>query len=146
MSTSGSSWCEDPSLDPVSRPDARLRRVRRPSPFARRLALVAAGAFVLRAVWALAVAPDSLNHQGDPRFFHLTANLLADGHGYIAPLPFVNSGSVLPSSEHPPLWSVLLAVFSVVGARSYEAHELVACGVGAATVACAGLIGRRVGG
>jgi hypothetical protein len=120
--------------------------VRRPSPFARRLAAVAAGGFVLRAVFALAVAPESLNHEGDPRFFHLAANLLADGHGYIAPLPFLDSGSVIPSTEHPPLWSALLAVFSVAGARGYEAHELVACAVGAATVVCAGVLGRRVGG
>jgi 4-amino-4-deoxy-L-arabinose transferase-like glycosyltransferase len=120
--------------------------VRRLSPFARRLALVAAGGFVLRVVFALAIAPDSLNHRGDPRFFHLTANLLADGHGYIAPLPFIDSGLSIASTEHPPLWSALLAVFSAVGARSYEAHELVACGVGAATVVCAGLLGRRIGG
>jgi 4-amino-4-deoxy-L-arabinose transferase-like glycosyltransferase len=120
--------------------------MRRPSRFARRIAAIAAGGFVLRAVVALAVAPDSLNHQGDPRFFHLAANLLADGHGYIAPLPFLDHGSVIPSSEHPPLWSALLAVFSVVGARSYEAHELVACAVGAATIACAAVLGRRVGG
>jgi dolichyl-phosphate-mannose-protein mannosyltransferase len=120
--------------------------VRRTTPFGRRLAAIAAGAFALRAVFALAVAPDSLNHQGDPRFFHLAANLLADGHGYIAPLPFLDHGSVIASTEHPPLWSALLAVFSVVGGRSYEAHELVACAVGAATVACAGLLGRRVGG
>ena len=108
--------------------------------------MVAAGGFALRAVFALAVAPDSLNHRGDPRFFHLAANLLADGHGYIAPLPFLDHGSVIASTEHPPLWSALLAVFSAVGARSYEAHELVACAVGAATVVCAGLLGRRVGG
>jgi hypothetical protein len=120
--------------------------VRRPTPFGRRLAAIAAGAFALRAVFALAVAPDSLNHQGDPRFFHLAANLLADGHGYIAPLPFLDSGTVIASTEHPPLWSALLAVFSAVGARSYEAHELVACAVGAATVACAGLLARRLGG
>jgi 4-amino-4-deoxy-L-arabinose transferase-like glycosyltransferase len=120
--------------------------VRRLSPFARRLALVAAGGFVLRAVFALAIAPDSLNHRGDPRFFHLAANLLADGHGYIAPLPFLDSGVSIASTEHPPLWSAFLAVFSAVGARSYEAHELVACGVGAATVVCAGLLGRRIGG
>ena len=107
---------------------------------------IAAGGFVLRAVFALAVAPDSLNHQGDPRFFHLAANLLADGHGYIAPLPFLDHGSVITSTEHPPLWSGLLAVFSVLGARSYEAHELVACAVGAATIACAGVLGRRMGG
>jgi hypothetical protein len=120
--------------------------VRRLSPFARRLAAIAAGGFVLRAVFALAVAPDSLNREGDPRFFHLAANLLADGHGYIAPLPFLENGSVIPSTEHPPFWSALLAVFSAAGLRSYEAHELVACGVGAATVACAGLLGRRLGG
>jgi 4-amino-4-deoxy-L-arabinose transferase-like glycosyltransferase len=120
--------------------------VRRLSPFARRLALVAAGGFALRAVFALAVAPDSLNHRGDPRFFHLAANLLADGRGYIAPLPFIDHGAVIASTEHPPLWSALLAVFSAVGARSYEAHELLACGVGAATVVCAGLLGRRLGG
>jgi 4-amino-4-deoxy-L-arabinose transferase-like glycosyltransferase len=120
--------------------------VRRPSPFARRLAAIAAGGFALRAVLALAVAPDSLTHRGDPRFFHLAANLLADGHGYIAPLPFIHQGYVIPSTEHPPLWSALLAVFSAVGARSYGAHELVACAVGAATVVCAALLGRRVGG
>jgi hypothetical protein len=125
---------------------ARLPAVRRLSPFARRLVVIAAGGFALRAVFALAVAPDSLNHRGDPRFFHLTANLLADGHGYIAPLPFLNSGLVVPSTEHPPLWSALLAVFSAVGARSYEAHELVACALGVATVVCAGWLGRRVGG
>jgi hypothetical protein len=120
--------------------------VSRPSRFARRVAAIAAGGFVLRAAFALAVAPESLNHQGDPRFFHLAANLLADGHGYIAPLPFLDSGSVIPSTEHPPLWSALLAVFSAAGARSYEAHELVAAAVGAATVACAGVLGRRAGG
>ena len=50
--------------------------MRRLSPFARRLVAVAAGGFLLRAVYALAVAPDSLDHRGDPRFFHLAANLL----------------------------------------------------------------------
>jgi 4-amino-4-deoxy-L-arabinose transferase-like glycosyltransferase len=107
---------------------------------------IAAGGFVLRAVFALAVAPDSLTHSGDPRFFHLAANLLADGHGYVAPLPFFDHGSLIPSTEHPPLWSAMLAVFSAVGGRSYPAHELVACAVGGATIACAGLLGRRVGG
>ena len=95
-------------------------------------------------MFALAVAPESLTHRGDPRFFHLAANLLADGHGYIAPLPFLDHGTVIASTEHPPLWSALLAVFSAVGGRSYAAHEMVACGVGAATVACAGLLGLSV--
>ena len=111
-----------------------------------RLGLIAAGAFVLRAVWALAIAPESLNHEGDPRFFHLAANLLADGHGYIAPLPFLNSGAELPSTEHPPGWPAPLALPSLVGLDSYTAHELVASAVGAGIVVCAGLLGRRVTG
>jgi 4-amino-4-deoxy-L-arabinose transferase-like glycosyltransferase len=119
--------------------------VRRLSPFARRLVGLAAGGFVLRAVFALAVAPDSLTRSGDPRFFHLAANLLADGHGYIAPLPFLEHGSTIASTEHPPLWSAMLAVFSAVGGRSYAAHQLVACAVGGATIVCAGLLGRRAG-
>ena len=120
--------------------------MRLPTTFRIQLALIAVAAFVLRAVWALAVAPKSLNHVGDPRFFHLTANLLADGHGYIAPLPFIDSGSVIASSEHPPGWSALLAVFSAAGGRSYTVHELVGCAVGTGVVACCGLLGRHVGG
>src|SRR4051794_23441130 len=120
--------------------------VRLPVTFRIQLAVIAAIAFVLRAIWALAIAPDSFNHVGDPRFFHLTANLLADGHGYIAPLPFIHSGSVIASSEHPPGWSALLAVFSAAGGGSYTVHELVGCAVGAGIVACCGLLARRVGG
>ena len=120
--------------------------MRLPRSFRARLAFVAAGAFALRAIWALTIAPEELNHEGDPRFFHLTANLLVDGHGYIAPVPFLASGTVYPSAEHPPGWSAVLAVFSAVGGRSYEVHELVGCAVGAGLVVCAGLLGRRVGG
>src|SRR3954470_2262147 len=131
---------------PVILATCHTPRVRRLSPFTRRLAVVAAGGVALRAVFALAVAAHSQTPRGDPRFFHLAANLLADGHGYIAPLPFLDHGSVIASTEHPPLWSALLAVFSAAGARSDEAHELVACAVGAATIACAGALGRRAGG
>jgi 4-amino-4-deoxy-L-arabinose transferase-like glycosyltransferase len=122
------------------------RSMRPPGSFRARLGLIAGAAFALRAVWALAVAPESLNHQGDARFFHLTANLLVDGHGFIAPLPFATSGVELPTSEHPPGWPALLAAFSAFGGRSYTVHELVGCAVGAGIVVCAGLLGRRVGG
>jgi hypothetical protein len=114
--------------------------------FRARLGLIALAAFALRALWALAVAPESVNHVGDPRFFHLAANLLADGHGYIAPLPFLDSGVELPSSEHPPGWAAVLAVVSLAGGDSYTAHELAGCAVGAGIVVCAGLLGRRAGG
>src|SRR3954465_3945177 len=99
----------------------RLLRVRLPASFRARLFLIAVGAFALRAVWALAIAPDSLPPEGDPRFFPLAANLLADGHGYIAPLPFLDHGSVIATSEHPPPWSAFLGVFSARGAARFGA-------------------------
>src|SRR5207248_2510661 len=46
--------------------------------------------------------------------------------------------------EHPPLWSAVLALFSVLGGRSVHAHQLIGCAVGAAVVVCAGAIGRRL--
>ena len=114
--------------------------------FRRPLAAIAALGFGLRAVVVLAVAPASLTARGDPRFFHQSANLLADGHGYIIPAQWFMSGASIPATEHPPLWSGVLSTFSTLGATSVHAHQLVGCAVGAATVACAGALGRRVGG
>jgi 4-amino-4-deoxy-L-arabinose transferase-like glycosyltransferase len=107
---------------------------------------IGAAAFAARAVVVLAVAPGSRTAAGDPRFFHLSANLLADGHGYIIPAQWLQTGASVPATGHPPLWSGVLGLFSVLGARGEHAHALVGCGVGAATTICAGLIGRRVWG
>ena len=114
--------------------------------FRRRLGAIAALGFIGRAVFALAAWPASIAQAGDPRFFHLSANLLADGHGYISPVFWFASGSSAAATEHPPLWSAVLALFSVLGGRSVAAHQLVGCAVGAATIVCAGAIGRRLGG
>lgn len=106
------------------------------------LALAAAG-FAARAVVVLVVSPGPRAQRGDPQFFHLAANLLADGHGYIVPAQWLMTGASVPATEHPPLWSAVLALSSLVGLRGEHAHALVGCGVGAATVVCAGAIGRR---
>lgn len=116
------------------------------SSFRRRLAAIAALGFAGRAAFALASGSDSLAASGDPRFFHLSANLLADGHGFISPVLWLAHGASAAATEHPPLWSAVLAVFSALGARSVPAHQLVGCAVGAATVVCAGAIARRVAG
>jgi len=114
--------------------------------FRGRLLAIAALGFAGRAVFALTSGSDGLVRAGDPRFFHQTANLLADGHGYISPVFWFANGSSAAATEHPPLWSAVLALFSVLGGRSVHAHQLVGCAVGAATVVCAGAIGRRLRG
>src|SRR5438094_3867504 len=72
--------------------------------------------------------------------------MLADGHGYIRRLLSSATGSPPTTTETPPLWAAVLALFSALGGRSVAAHQLVGCAVGAATIVCAGAIGRRLGG
>jgi 4-amino-4-deoxy-L-arabinose transferase-like glycosyltransferase len=47
---------------------------------------------------------------------------------------------------HPPLYTLYLAFWSLLGLKSVLAHRLVSCLLGAATVALLGLLGRRLAG
>src|SRR5207248_10291612 len=82
---------------------------------------------------------------GDLFFYDGTANLLADGRGYIDPY-LSTAGHPYPTALHPPLWPFSLALASKLGVRSLLGHRLVGCIFGTATVVLIGLIGRRVGG
>jgi Dolichyl-phosphate-mannose-protein mannosyltransferase len=126
------------------------------SSFRVRLALVAAAALIIRVVYLLAVAQD-VPGIGDFYFYHWSANLLADGSGYTDPFVLGIYGVSLPTAEHPPLWSFLLAVVSKLGGAGSEvgvtapagdflAHRLTGCVVGAAVVVAVGSLGRRLGG
>lgn len=112
--------------------------------FAWWLAAIAAGAFVVRAGYALTLG--AFTGLTDPRYYHLQANLLADGHGFADPYVWVFSGHVVPAATHPPLFSLLLSISSLLGGTSETTHRLVACVIGAAAVVAIGLLGRRLGG
>jgi 4-amino-4-deoxy-L-arabinose transferase-like glycosyltransferase len=109
------------------------------------LGLVAAGAFALRVVYVLVLAtrnPDG----GDPLYYHVQANLLANGHGFSEPFTWLQTGDLVPTAIHPPLFSIVLAVPSVLGLDGFLAHKLTACLLGALTVFVIGLIGWEVAG
>lgn len=83
---------------------------------------------------------------GDFHFYHEQAKLLAAGKGWIEPFD-VPYGVEHPSANHPPLWPLLLAVPSLVGLDSFDAHRITGIVVGAAVVVpLVALIGRRLGG
>jgi 4-amino-4-deoxy-L-arabinose transferase-like glycosyltransferase len=82
---------------------------------------------------------------GDPRYYHEAANLLADGEGFVHPFAW-DEGVRTPGADHPPGYVVVLAVPSLVGLDSIRAHQLASCLIGAGTVALVGLLGRRVAG
>ncbi len=112
------------------------------SRFHRALVGIAFGALVVRIAYVLVERRD-FHPQGDAFFYHATANLLADGKGFISPfVPHAHR----PAAEHPPLYSMYLAIASLLGMRSVLAHLLWSCVLGTASVVSVGLVGRQVGG
>ncbi len=107
---------------------------------------------VARVAYGLATKDASFT--GDALWYHLVANNLADGHGYVVPFEFVGPNEVrfgvganpLPTAFHLPLFSTILAGFSLLGLDTQTAHMLVGCALGALTVVLVGLVGVRVGG
>lgn len=114
--------------------------------FRGRLAAIVGLGLGLRVLNAALLADDATGPAGDIIFFHSAANLIAEGHGYIAPYTLVAEGRSLPTAEHPPLWPFLLALASELGATGHLAHRLVGCLMGAGALVAIGLIGRRVAG
>ena len=111
--------------------------------FGRALALIAAGGLAARLVYVLVVM-DGVGVAGDGLQFHILANQLAAGDGYIQPL--VVSPDHVATADKPPLYPLLLALPSLAGWDSITAQRVLSCLMGAALVAGAGLLGRRVGG
>src|SRR4051812_23753311 len=107
------------------------------------LGLLVAVGLAARLLYALVVM-HGVGVGGDGLEFHLLANQLADGDGYIQPL-IVSPAHVAPADK-PPLYPLLLAGPSLLGWDGVVAHRVLSCLMGAALVAGAGLLGRRVGG
>lgn len=112
------------------------------------LVLIACAALAVRLAFTLAVAPDvrALPEPTDAGAYHLLANDLADGRGYVRPYDLELVRTVRPTAEYPPLFPALLSVVSRAGGDTVGAQRLAMCFVGAGTVVLIGLLGRRVAG
>ncbi len=122
--------------------DGRPTRARQ---FAIALGCVAVVALAVRVAFVVIVDPQ-VPRVGDASAYHLLANNLADGRGYIRPFDFLLLDRVRPTAEYPPLFPGLVSVVSFVGFKSVEAQRLAMTLVGTGTVVVIGLLGRRVGG
>jgi 4-amino-4-deoxy-L-arabinose transferase-like glycosyltransferase len=110
--------------------------------FGRALAGAAVVALAVRVAYVLVDRRDIVL-AGDSYFYHSAANLLADGKGFISPFSLPAHRQ---AAEHPPLYTMFLAVASVAGLRSVLAHMLWSSLLGTGTVVLVGLVGRRVAG
>src|SRR4051794_15903414 len=107
--------------------------------FMRRLLTIVALGLAVRVLYALLAGPD-LVLAGDARTFHSLATSIASGQGFVREL------EGLTPADPPPLYPLYLSAFSLVGLKSWAAHRVASCLLGAATVAAIGVLGRRVGG
>ncbi|MFN8201341.1 MAG: hypothetical protein U0S48_02175 [Solirubrobacteraceae bacterium] len=107
------------------------------SPFTKGLGLIALLALAVRTVNA--IQHRDFQVLGDAMTFHLVAQGLADGKGFVEAFP---PGG--PTAEHPPGLEVFLAFWDKLGANGFLAHRLILGAVGTATVVLIGLVARRV--
>ncbi len=113
--------------------------------FALRLAGLAAGGVLLRALYLLTVGRH-VTGIGDWHFYHWQANLIADGRGFIEPYAWTFEHRVSPSAGHPPLYPLALAAVSLLGGTGELSHRVLGLPLGAITIVLVGLLGRRAGG
>jgi 4-amino-4-deoxy-L-arabinose transferase-like glycosyltransferase len=83
---------------------------------------------------------------GDAFYYHYQANGLVHGDGFATYIAHKNGAvtAAAPSADHPPLFPLYLAAYSLVGLDSFHAHMIASCLLGAGTVWVCGLLGREV--
>jgi peptidoglycan/LPS O-acetylase OafA/YrhL len=82
---------------------------------------------------------------GDAYVYHTGANLLAHGHGFVSPLGLL-SGNRFPGADHPPLYWLYLAAWSVLGLDTYGWHQVATLLLGTGSIVVAGFLGREIAG
>ncbi len=85
---------------------------------------------------------------GDAYYFHNAANLLVEGKGFINPFTYLSTHphQVVQTALWPPLFVFVLAIPSAIGLKTFLAHRVWCCIVGAAGIVVCGYAGREIGG
>jgi 4-amino-4-deoxy-L-arabinose transferase-like glycosyltransferase len=96
-------------------------------------------------VYILTAAPRKLPFT-DALFYHLQGNQISHGKWFVEPLGVEFLHQSEPSAAHPPLYSLVLAAASSLGARSVRSHEFVGCLIGLGTVVGITLLTRDLAG
>jgi 4-amino-4-deoxy-L-arabinose transferase-like glycosyltransferase len=109
------------------------------------LAVALAGGFVVRFLFLHDWRPVQLE-VNDGLYYHLQANLLAEGKGFIDPITYLFHGVEVQSASHPPLFPVLLAGVSWLGGTTTLWHQAAQVSMGGIAVGVIGLLGREVAG
>jgi 4-amino-4-deoxy-L-arabinose transferase-like glycosyltransferase len=128
----------------IQRPWLRYEH-RKMSRFSVGLWLVGLASFASR-LWAFS-GPTARNPgNGDPFYYHAQANMLADRVGFGEPIQWITEHRFVPTAIHPPLFTLWLTPSSLLGARGFLSHKVMAAIAGVAVVVVAGLLAKRLAG
>jgi hypothetical protein len=84
---------------------------------------------------------------GDAYYYHNAANLLVAGKGFINPFLYYGwQHHTVPTASFPPGFVFALAPVSLVGFKSFFAHRIWCCVIGAGAIVVGGLTGREIAG
>lgn len=130
---------------PDAKPAPAAPRHRDPDRWWLVVGAVCAGALLVRVGYVLWLEhPTTIG--GDAYVYHYGANLLVTGKGFIDPYAYNVLGQTHQSAQHPPLYTVVLALPSVLGLDTFLDHQLWSCLMGTATIAVIAVVGRRLAG
>jgi 4-amino-4-deoxy-L-arabinose transferase-like glycosyltransferase len=128
----------------------RMRSRRDPPASQRRfwvlLTAIIGGGVLVRVLYTLLEAPWPPPALDDQFYFSALPKLIADGEGFVAPFRFVFDHVSVATAEHPPLYSLVLALPAKLGLSSPDAQRLAGSLFGAGTILVVGLLGRRLAG
>ena len=82
----------------------------------------------------------------DASYYHIGANLLAEGRGFIDPYYYALDHGTREAAGHPPGYMVVLSLASLIGFKSVLAHQIWSALISTAAVVMMGLAGRRLAG
>ena len=80
----------------------------------------------------------------DNFYYHMTANLIVDGHGFASPWEYALLDTIQPSAAHPPGFTAYLSVWSFFGLDSVSWHRLAGGLISATAVIPVGLLLLRL--
>ncbi len=83
---------------------------------------------------------------GDPAEYLGQANLLVEGKGWIEPLVYAKTGVAAQTAKLPPLYTMLLALCTLAGFKSFFAHRIWSAVLSTAGVGLGAVLGRDLSG
>jgi 4-amino-4-deoxy-L-arabinose transferase-like glycosyltransferase len=109
------------------------------------LVLIVIAGVVVRLLYGL-IAMRHHVYGGDSVEYKALAQVIADAGKYVYPIPYISSGTAIPTADKPPLYPLYLAFWIKIGVvHGFRSVAVVDTLLGASLIVGIGLLGRRVG-